>query len=226
MAILIKGIKDGLHISFGEGDWNDLETELLATIAEKTTFFQGAKLALDVGTHDIRAAEMGSLRDKLADRGITLWAMLGTSTTTEKNAQALGLATRLSRPKVERTTRPLDSEITGENAIFLHRTLRSGFKVSYPGHVVVVGDVNPGAEIIAGGSVVVWGKLKGMVHAGAEGDENAFVCALDLSPTQLRISDFMAVSPKRKGKPLPEVVRLRDGQVVAEPWDTKSSTRD
>jgi septum site-determining protein MinC len=87
--------------------------------------------------------------------------------------------------------------------------------------VVVIGDANPGSEIVAGGDVVVWGRLRGMVHAGAEGDDSAVVCALDLDPTQLRIAGQIAVTPKRRSKPQPEIARLVDGQVVAEPWSVK-----
>ncbi len=105
--------------------------------------------------------------------------------------------------------------------MLVHRTLRSGFKISYAGHVVVVGDVNPGAEIIAGGNVVVWGRLKGVVHAGAQGDEEAVVCALELVPTQLRIADKIAIQPKRPSKPQPEMARIHDGQVVAEHWNPR-----
>ena len=86
--------------------------------------------------------------------------------------------------------------------------------------MVIIGDVNPGAEVIAGGDVVVWGRLRGVVHAGAEGNEGAVICALDLSPTQLRISGQISIPPQRRGKPQPEMVRLQDGQVVAEPWNT------
>jgi septum site-determining protein MinC len=103
--------------------------------------------------------------------------------------------------------------------------LRSGFSLQHPGHVVVIGDVNPGAEVIAGGDILVWGRLRGVVHAGAEGDEGAIVCALDLSPTQLRIAGQIAITPKRRGKPHPEVARLHEGQVVAEPWDPKREKR-
>jgi septum site-determining protein MinC len=60
-----------------------------------------------------------------------------------------------------------------------------------------------------------------MVHAGAEGNEQAMVCALDLSPTQLRIAGLIALAPKRRGKPQPEIARLTNGQVVAELWDPK-----
>jgi septum site-determining protein MinC len=67
----------------------------------------------------------------------------------------------------------------------------------------------------------VWGRLRGMVHAGAEGEESAVVCALELSPTQLRIAGQIAISPQRKGKSQPELARLVKGQVVSEPWNPK-----
>lgn len=106
----------------------------------------------------------------------------------------------------------------GEPAILVRRTLRSGFSLKHSGHVIVIGDVNPGAEIIAGGNVLVWGRLRGVVHAGADGNEEAIVCAMDLSPTQLRIAGQIAITPQRRGKSQPEMARLQAGKVVAEPW--------
>ena len=79
--------------------------------------------------------------------------------------------------------------------------------------------MNPGAEIVAGGHVLVWGSLRGTVHAGATGDEEALVCALDMSPTQLRIAGHITRSPEeRRRNPVPEVATVRDGQIVAVPW--------
>jgi septum site-determining protein MinC len=88
--------------------------------------------------------------------------------------------------------------------------------------VVVVGDVNPGAEIVAGGDIIVWGKLRGTVHAGAMGDDSAVVCALQLQPMQLRISGNVARSPeanKTKQRVRPEMARVRGTEIVAEPWE-------
>jgi septum site-determining protein MinC len=84
---------------------------------------------------------------------------------------------------------------------------------------VIIGDVNPGAEVVAGGDIVVWGKVRGLTHAGALGDDNAVICALDLAPTQLRIGGHIARSPEeRQGRPVPEKASVRDGQIVAVPW--------
>ena len=218
--IQIKGVREGLFISLGEGTWEELHRALLEQIDEQAEFLSGARLALDVGNHILKAAELGQLRKEIAERELTLWAVLSNSPTTEHTAQTLGLATQLSKPRPDAPP-SVAAPRGSEGAVLVRRTLRSGFSLQHPGHVVLIGDVNPGAEIIASGDVVVWGRLRGMVHAGAEGDESAVVCALDLSPTQLRIADQIALTPKRRGKPLPEMARLQDGQVVAETWDPK-----
>lgn len=215
----IKGIRDGLLVTARQGDWFVLQEELLTQIENQESFFKGAKLALDVGEQALRAVDLGSLIEKLSNRGITLWAVLSSSPKTEQNAQALGLATRIFIPKPERDTRSdLVSTDDGEPAIFLKRTLRSGTKITFSGSVVVLGDINPGADVIASGNIIVWGKVRGVVHAGAEGDDQCVICALDLTPMQLRIADIIAITPNRKGKPQPEVARVVDGQVIAEPW--------
>jgi septum site-determining protein MinC len=79
--------------------------------------------------------------------------------------------------------------------------------------------VNPGAEIVAGGNVMVWGRLRGMVHAGVKGNRKAVICALELSPTQLRIADEVSAALRPQDHPQPEVVRINnDGNLQAELW--------
>jgi septum site-determining protein MinC len=220
--IQIKGIREGLLVTLGEGSWEEIHQALLEHLDQQADFMRGARLAIDVGNQILKAAELGQLRNEIQERDLSLWAVLSNSPKTAQTAQTLGLATRLSRPAPGTTTPRVGTEQhEGEPAILLRRTLRSGYHLQYDGHVLVIGDINPGAEIIAGGDVVVWGHLRGMVHAGAEGNESAVVCALDLSPTQLRIAGKIAVSPQRRGKPQPEIARILDGQVIAEAWDPK-----
>ncbi len=216
--INIKGIREGLLITVGEGEWSAIQKALLERIEEQKEFLKGAKVTLEVGNHLLKAAQLGALRDALSERGLFLRAVLSHSPTTERTAQALGLATRRSQPEPGQGPRRLDTTLQGDEAVLIHRTLRSGHSVKTPGHVTVIGDVNPGAEIIAGGNVVVWGHLRGTVHAGAQGDENAVVCALDLSPTQLRIAGNISITPPQRKRPKPEIARLSNGKVIAEPW--------
>lgn len=221
-SIQLKGISDGILVTVGEGAWPETRAALLEQLNERAEFLKGARLALDVGNHILRAAEMGHLRDTLSERGMTLWAVLSSSPTTEATAQTLGLATRINRPRPERPMSSADTTIQdGEKALLVRRTLRSGFRLQYSGHVVIIGDINPGAEIIAGGNVIVWGRLRGVVHAGAGGNEEAVICALDLSPTQLRIAGQIATTPQRRGKTQPEMVHIKNGQVTADAWNPK-----
>lgn len=114
-------------------------------------------------------------------------------------------------------------EINNEGETYLiNRTLRSGQKIKKSGNVVIIGDINPGAEVIAGGDIIVFGKIRGVVHAGAGGSSQASVTALKLEPTQLRISKKIARPPEESGnkKSLqPERAFIQDGQIMVEDFD-------
>lgn len=209
-------------VTLGDQPWDEVHQALLEHLDQQAEFLRGARLALDVGNHVLKAVDLGHLSKEIAERQLTLWAVISSSPATERSAQSFGLATRLFKPRPEPlASAPEPAPQGAGEAILVRRTLRSGASLHHAGHVVVIGDVNPGAEIVARGDVVVWGRLRGMAHAGAEGDDGAVVCALDLSPTQLRIAGQIAVTPKRRGKPQPEMAHLTNGQVVAEPWDPK-----
>ncbi len=107
-----------------------------------------------------------------------------------------------------------------DEALILRRTLRSGQVVHYPGHVTILGDVNPGGEVIAGGDIVVLGVLRGVAHAGAGGNDQAVVAAFRLRPTQLRIGNHIARAPDEEtgGPEAPEIAKVRNGVVVIEPY--------
>ena len=217
--IQIKGLRDGLLVSLDDASWEEQRSALLLQVDAQPAFFQGARLALDVASQVLHVSELVELRDQLSERGISLWAVVSESPTTEKTAQLLGLATRISKPRPEET-RQFSVENLGEDtALFLNRTLRSGTRIEFGGHVVVLGDVNPGAEIVAEGNVIIWGKLRGMVHAGSKGNRKAVICALDLSPTQLRIADEVSAMLKPQENPRPEIARINeDGKLQAEFW--------
>jgi septum site-determining protein MinC len=217
--IQIKGLRDGLLVSVDDAPWEEQRVALLSQVDGQPAFFQGARLALDVASQVLHVNELVDLRDQLSERGIFLWAVISESPTTEKTAQLLGLATRISKPRPEESRKFAVEDLGEETALFLHRTLRSGTRIEFAGHVVIFGDVNPGAEIIAEGNVMIWGRLRGMVHAGAKGNRGAVICALDVSPTQLRIADEVSAALRPQGSPKPEVVRINaEGKLQAELW--------
>jgi len=105
------------------------------------------------------------------------------------------------------------------DTLFIRRTIRSGQAIHHPSNIVILGDVNPGAEIVAGGDIIVWGVLRGMVHAGYPNNESAYVCSLQLAPVQLRIGHMLSRPPEGAGvQPNPEVAAIRNGRIVVETW--------
>lgn len=216
----IKGTKDGILVTLQSQDWQEAKRNVIEQIQAKQEFFLGACLVLDVGHLVLGANELEELRDILSEYSVDLTGVLSESIVTQQTAKLLGLKTKIAklRAKSDKNLKPLDTVFAGEPAVLLHRTMRSGFKVAYQGHVIVLGDVNPGAEIIASGCVIVWGRLRGMVHAGADGDDSAVVCALDLSPMQLRIASKIATTPQDVENSQPEIASIKDDQIIAEPW--------
>lgn len=124
-------------------------------------------------------------------------------------------------PSVEARTTPLHVVEAPPPTLYHTGTLRGGQALHHPGNVVIVGDVNPGAEIVASGDVLVFGRLAGVAHAGAQGDEAARVFALDLNATQLRIATFIAAEAEeaRRVRAVPEAALVRDGRIVIVPFD-------
>ncbi len=221
-SVSIKGIRDGLLLTVrGAATWDEAAAAVINRIDQTADFFRGARVALDVGELTSTAESLSSLRVTLDDRRVALATVLGADAITLA-AQAAGLNVALPTTSPDKDKSDDDVELSheeaGEAALLVSHTLRSGRTVRYAGHVVVMGDVNPGAEIVATGNIVVWGRLRGVAHAGADGDERAVVCALDLQPTQLRIAGKIATAPGPAGQPQPEIARVRDDRIVAERW--------
>lgn len=106
--------------------------------------------------------------------------------------------------------------------LYIHRTLRSGQSISSDGNIVIIGDVNPGAEIIAKGDITVWGILGGIAHAGSDGSNYAKIRALKMNAIQIRIGKIVARRPDTVNMPyiqrtefyVPEEARVYKNRIV------------
>jgi septum site-determining protein MinC len=107
--------------------------------------------------------------------------------------------------------------VAGQATLYHRGTLRGGQILQQIGNIVVVGDVNPGAELVASGDILVFGALRGTAHAGAQGDAGARVAALVLAPTQLRIAAYIAADDARRKPREPEVAFVRDERIAIAP---------
>jgi len=106
----------------------------------------------------------------------------------------------------------------GERLLIVDRSLRSGQKVEHSGDILILGDVNKDAEVIAVGNIIIMGTLRGIAIAGALGDEDAVVVALKMEPQQIRIGKKIAISEEseRVSPGYPEVAKVEDGMIVLE----------
>ncbi len=105
-----------------------------------------------------------------------------------------------------------------DRLLVVDRSLRSGQKVEHNGDVLILGDVNKDAEVVAVGNIIIMGTLRGIAIAGALGDESAVVVALKMEPQQIRIGKKIAISEEseRVSPGYPEVARVEDGMIVLE----------
>ncbi len=225
--VIIKGTSNGIIVTIGAGNWKTILRQLAQKLEQRSSFFKGGRVAVAVGERLLNEEELEALGVLLAEHHMTLWAVYSNAPDTQAAAKALGLeAEPANAPavaqKTGRAARTPPTEPT-ENVTTIRRTLRSGQTVESLGNVVVIGDVNPGAVIKAGGYVIIWGNLRGTVYAGAVSPENAFVAALELKPVQLIIGDAIARAPadERRRTIIPEIAFVQDGQIVAEAWRKK-----
>ncbi len=218
MPVTLKGTAEGIRLKPVAAAWDDVLRALQVALQEAEAFFRGGRVILEMGERELSKSELVTLRTILDQFDMELWAVLSDNDSTIRTARAYGLRTRLPRSAPQADPEAASAP-PGANALLVERTLRSGQSLSFPGHVTLLGDINPGGEVIAGGNVVVWGKVRGVIHAGALGDESACICALELAPSQLRIAGHISRAPDdRRRKARPEIARISDDHIIAEPW--------
>ncbi len=236
--VYIRGRSDGVAIEIGVGAWTQVMAALSERLESAAGFFRKSSVALDLGARPVTEGELQELAQMLAAQEMTVGVVRTRSERTFQAALAVGLAVMLEAPEgVQNATAMLatfNSQERGADAegYFVYRGyLRSGHRLHHREHVLVIGDVNPGAEVISDGDVLVWGRLRGVVHAGAGGNRRALVAALDLEPTQLRIANVIKIAPDPKpGQPgrffwrrsqhkRPEIARIVQDEIVIEEWD-------
>lgn len=182
-------------------------------LAQSGRFFAGASVTAHVGRRLLSETEQATLSEILREAGMTLLKVQeGGDPVAE--AQATIRAAEEAR---RATALPAASLAPSETSLVVTRTLRSGQEVRHQGDVIILGDVNPGAVVIASGHIVVMGALRGVAHAGATGNVNAMVAAAKLRPTQLRIAHVIGRSPDEDTpQSVPEVARIKDDLIVVE----------
>ncbi len=223
--IAIKGTRNGLLLTLEpETPFGELLRALADRLAEAPAFFRGASLVVDTSRRALLVSERLQLENLLANYYMSV-NPIEQEIAPSKEPRTIPLQLE-DTPQIDpsiikeiQETRAMRASRESADTLFLRRTIRSGQAVHHSSNIVVMGDVNPGAEIIAGGDIIVWGVLRGMVHAGYPDNENALVCSLLLSPVQLRIAHLLSRPPEGfEAQPRPEIAMIKKGQIVVETW--------
>ncbi len=202
-AISFKVTTKGVYISLNsEKSFEDIKEALLKHTDDASNFFTGVDLYINPNGLVLSAQEMKELI-VLLSRYESVENIYFSSEHSQQSEQA---------EQIQEKNRSMDT-------ILINRTIRSGQRVKYPANIVIIGDVNPGAEVIAGEDILVFGKLRGVVHAGAAGSNDSQIIALKLQPTQLRIGNVISRSPdelKDIEPAAPERAYVKDGAIIVE----------
>lgn len=202
-------------------DFTVLCQKLREKLSQGGGFFRGTEVTVTAGRRILSSTETDEIAIILRESDMTL-RMVSEGGDPVAEAQAALRSAEQSRRSSTLPAAALLAE--SETALVVTRTLRSGQSVRHEGDVIVLGDVNPGAEVVAKGHIVVMGALRGVAHAGCTGNTGAFVAAAKLRPTQLRIAQVIGRAPDTEEdlQSLPEVARVRDGMIIVEtPRETK-----
>jgi len=215
--IVIKSQGESITIMLDEAtDFSIIEEKLRKKVSDARQFFEGATTNIAFKGRDLTRQQESRLL-----KIITTETTMKVTLIDGANLKPLPRTARrhASAPRAIPTAPP-NIGYKESNTAYCHGGLRSGQSVKFGGSVVILGDVNPGSEVVAEGNVIVLGALKGMAHAGASGDSSSFVSAQVMQPIQLRISNIITAVPPPKDKketPKPSIAYVKDGQVFVGP---------
>lgn len=247
--MVLRGRGIGLEIVLSQDDLEVSLAELDARLAGQPDFYRGSSTTVVFGDQTPTQEQFARLREMLETRGITLRALRG-GAEIEDLARAEALDFTLPTQDLSPSARSLVADFAGARSDIVSRrrrgessvrrveppqlrlveavttlyhtgTLRGGQALHHVGNLVVIGDVNPGAEVVATGDIVVFGRLTGVAHAGAQGDESARVYALQLRAVQLRIASCIAADDDAIAERAvqPEVAFIRNAHITIVPLE-------
>lgn len=216
-SVIFKGTVNGLTIIMKEEeDFETIYNQIEKKVASAGKFFKNATLYVKYRGKKLKKDEENKIFELMSDKSGAEIKSFDEDTEVHVTVESAAPPQPRSKTKIRNYYfRGIDEGITK----FYRGTVRSGQLINFDGNLVIIGDINPGGEIIATGNVTVMGSLRGIVHAGSDGNKDAIVVALNLQPMQLRIADVITRSPDEKeirNNFVPELAFIKDDMVYIE----------
>jgi septum site-determining protein MinC len=199
-GLIIKGTKDGLNAVIDMNkfeDFDDMMNFLRTKLSNGKKFYKGATFIINIDLNLVNEKNTSKLKEMLFNDFL--------------------IKECIFEDQKEKLKKSFSGIYEGRTK-FIRNSIRSGQTISYSGNLVVIGDVSPGAEIFAGGNVLVFGSLKGNVHAGVNGSKKAVVGAFILQPQLLEICGVLTIAPDGEKPKYPEIAKIKGETIVVEPY--------
>jgi len=206
--ITVKGTREGLVFYFNTMDagFKEIQETLEGKFRSSNGFFANAKFIISP-ENELTDAEISVIEDICTRNGMIK--------SQGKRILTMGSA----NPNLVSHLDTTEYYQTVCNAVLFPRNFRSGQKIHVTGHTVILGDVNPGAEIIATGSIIIMGTFRGVAHAGSQGDRTSFIIAYRMQPVQIGIADKLRRSPENVSiQDYPEIALIIEDDIVIKPY--------
>lgn len=208
--VKLKGSRFGLELLIAPGEsFSAVKEDLQHKLESGSKFFRRGTI-IHLAPGSLTAEQEEVLRKLFRQHGVMFRVEV-----LEKLSAAPIPTLPLDHPVKEEISPP-PTVAAEQKMLVINRTVRGGQEIITPGSVLICGNVNPGAQVIAGGSIDIRGVCRGMVHAGAHGDTSAFIIADRLMPVQIRIADKIARSPDgdMKKPKVAERASIKDGKII------------
>lgn len=206
--VMIKSYKNGLSLVLdNEAPFEVILAETAAKFRESSKFFGNAQMVISFDGRDLSVFEEKSLVDAISDNSeLAVLCVVGKDE--EKDQEYLKAASRFTQN---------GGYTDGQ---FYKGTIRAGQVLETDASVIILGDINPGAEVVSTGNIVILGTLYGHAHAGASGNESCFVVALEMKPSKIEIAGIEAKEPTKnaiwKNKQAPKIAYVEMGEIKTE----------
>ena len=217
--ILIKGNRYGLNVQLEEAaSFDELYEDFVSKLTEGKKFFGEATISIQFAGKDITEEETDMLVAAVHEHtDMTVFCVV------DDSMAVVPPEAFAEQPTEKEIVREVitKSVIPMESAVFHQGTLRSGQEITVDTGIVIVGDINPGAKVVAKGNIFVIGKLRGFAHAGFGGEEKACIFAMEMAPTQMRIGRVIARSPDKfdDESSKPQIAFLEDNRIIIDQID-------
>ena len=220
-TVELKGFRDGMRLIIDpEASMEQIEQAIVERMVSLGDSLSGLTMNMDLGSRSLNDEELVRLKKLLNENyGLEVKQIIGDSQDEPKSTESAQIAGVPALHSEERVYNQLAQ--INEETRFIRHTLRSGqIERALEGNMVILGDVNPGAEVVAAGDIIVLGALRGVAHAGALGNISSIIFALNLLPTQLRIGRFITRAPaEQQQHQSAEIARVLEDAIIVEEYD-------